>query len=190
MSIFTIDSSQCRLCIVSNNRKMNIPNSTTTQLHSIWTRVRSPFTLPSKICQHTSWDIYDVDRAGCLQCGMLHACKMDTCHTEPNDEGHLFCKTTGCCVRTVSYSEHEFVDTVVLVTDTPHIVVSGIMHNKSPFGRMNKKNRYRSWVNCRLNNNHQSIHATNNTMVKAKSTRMLANELKYIKQYNVIYTLM
>jgi hypothetical protein len=160
---------------------------TTTLLHTIWQRIQSPFVVPTKICQHTDWEIYDIDRAGCLQCGQLHTCEVNTCNTEPNDEGHLFCKTTGCCVRTVSYSEHEFVDTVVMTAEKPRANGVNIMNHRSPFGRMNKKNRYRSWVNCRLNSSTVNSNRTHTTTPVEKSTRMLSNELKYIKQYNVIH---
>jgi hypothetical protein len=41
------------------------------------------------------------------------------CPVEKNDEGHDICTITGLCVKTVSFSNEEFVDTACCLADTP-----------------------------------------------------------------------
>ena len=60
--------------------------------HSVWQRVRGPlFVLPRSICMHchmpegrgchtfgqpSSWEVYDMNLAGCLLCGEMHVCQV------------------------------------------------------------------------------------------------------------------
>jgi hypothetical protein len=166
---------------------MSIPLSMKNKtLHAIWVRVRSPFNIPSKICPHINWEIYDMDLAGCLECGHNHACNRDTCDSEKNEEGHLFCKTTGCCVRFISFSEKEFVSTVSTVREMP-VSNKPITHHKGLFGKMNKKNRYRSWVNCRGTNFKPSITKGNSRGEYSTFRKVISSERLYLNQCDVSF---
>lgn len=88
------------------------------RLHAIWRSVSQstcPFVLPESICAHppSHWQTYDANQAGCLLCGALHICRdHETCTTVENDEGHLICNITGCCVRNISFHANEYLDHV------------------------------------------------------------------------------
>lgn len=147
-------------------------------LHSVWlrTRCRAPL-LPQSICTHEDWEVFDLNVAGCLACGTAHVCKAGMCRVEENKEGHHVCTITGCCIRMISFSEHEFVDHAVLSTPRPNTLLKDTaqktMHYMPPLGqfarneahrqeayglsthgvaRVNKKNRYRSWVHQKIHN--------------------------------------
>jgi hypothetical protein len=65
------------------------------------------------VCNHDSgWEVYDADLAGCLQCGEQHICEDGKCKTEENEQGHSICPITGLCVRTLNFSDAEYVDTI------------------------------------------------------------------------------
>jgi hypothetical protein len=59
----------------------------------------------------SSWEVYDFHLAGCMMCGAMHICVDCYCPVEKNDKGHEICTITGLCVKTVSFSNEEFVDT-------------------------------------------------------------------------------
>jgi len=59
----------------------------------------------------SSWEVFDADLAGCLLCGSLHICKPWTCPVEKSPEGHEICVITGMCVKLLSISNEEFLDT-------------------------------------------------------------------------------
>lgn len=82
-------------------------------LHSLWRRISAPFLIPQSICSH-EWQPYDADLAGCVLCGAGHECRDGNCQTEQNEEGFPVCTITGCCVRTVSYSELEYLDSLAV----------------------------------------------------------------------------
>lgn len=97
------------------------------KIHCIWKHLRTPFLLPESICLHQEWEVYDIQYAGCKTCGCMHSCSQGTeqCPTEKNAEGHEICCITGLCIKMLSFSEHEFLDTVnyawqdqtILITD-------------------------------------------------------------------------
>ena len=70
------------------------PRSTQEELlfHGVWQRMRGPlFVMPRGICTHCktveqqgchvsdqplSWEVYDMNLAGCLLCGEMHVCQV------------------------------------------------------------------------------------------------------------------
>jgi hypothetical protein len=60
--------------------------------------------------------------AGCCKCGTMHLCRYDTCATTLNSEGHSICNITSLCIKMLNFSDHEYVDTVLVKprnTSTP-----------------------------------------------------------------------
>lgn len=85
------------------------------RIHGIWKMLRAPFLYPESICLHHSWEIYDMQAAGCRLCGCMHTCvegSLEMCPCEKNSEGHDICSITGCCIKMLNFSDREFVDTV------------------------------------------------------------------------------
>ena len=58
-----------------------------------------------------AWEVYEADLAGCTLCGAMHVCKQGFCPVETSHEGHEICTITGMCVKLLSFSNEEFVDT-------------------------------------------------------------------------------
>lgn len=94
------------------------------QVHDVWKRIRTgTFVIPQEVCAHDSWEVYDADKAGCVMCGAQHICSgcvgedisQISCPVESNEEGHLVCTITGLCVREISFSTSEYVDTAMMV---------------------------------------------------------------------------
>ena len=84
----------------------------TDALHGVWRRARGPFHVVT--CVQHRWEQYDVDRAGCLCCGLRHACS-DNVHTtvcplETLDDGTVGCLVTGMCMRCIRYCDKEYVE--------------------------------------------------------------------------------
>ena len=99
-------------------------------LHKIWTALRHPFVLPRSVCSHEfqvggvgghaqAWEVYDVNLAGCRLCGTMHLCKDGFCSVEKSAEGHNICLVTGMCVKMLSFSNEEFVDTACVRSSSP-----------------------------------------------------------------------
>lgn len=107
--------------------------------HSVWERLRRPgFVIPPSICNHTpiaaagvptasfagslmatatTWEVYDMNMAGCTLCGALHLCRDGSCPVEKNEEGYDICTVTGMCVKMLSFSNEEFLDTVCISSE-------------------------------------------------------------------------
>ena len=81
-------------------------------IHSIWKTLRGPFLFPGCICPHQDWEVYDFQAAGCRACGSMHVCMEGVCQCEKNEEGQDICFITGCCIKMLSFSDKEFIDTV------------------------------------------------------------------------------
>jgi hypothetical protein len=63
--------------------------------------------------QASSWEVYNMDMAGCTQCGEMHICRLGSCPVEKNDEGHDICTITGVCVKMLNFSAQEYIDHAV-----------------------------------------------------------------------------
>jgi hypothetical protein len=151
-------------------------------VHSIWRALRQPFLLPESICKHTntaaSWEIYDFNAAGCLQCGIMHICMQGgACPLHKNDEGHEICTITGFCTKMLNFSEKEYMPNMNFSSSSHEHCMVGGDEDELPMDDMedcpsrasksrkcydadkqpsiqtttiNKKNRYRSWVHHRI----------------------------------------
>jgi hypothetical protein len=65
----------------------------------------------------SSWDPFDFNLAGCLMCGAFHVCFDGVCPVEISREGHSVCMITGMCVKMLSFSSDEFLDTIHVVDE-------------------------------------------------------------------------
>ena len=102
-------------------------------VYMVWQRVRSPFVLPQACheCTLNDWEVFDVDKAGCLQCGRFHQCKDGGECMGEMDHDHQACEITGCWIRNRNF-QHGFTDTAMPSTS-----------------RLNNNNAYsdgRQWV--------------------------------------------
>ena len=79
----------------------------------LWWSVRGPFRLPIRChqCALGDWEVFDVDKAGCMQCGKLHMCSEDKCIGEMEND-HKACEITGCWTRTRNFQQG-YTDTAI-----------------------------------------------------------------------------
>jgi hypothetical protein len=88
-----------------------------TQMHALWRKARRPFRYPS--CRACTWEVYDVDQAGCLKCGAHHTCKANavdnTCPLIQCDDRTRVCHITGFILPEVRHAASEFTDTMIFV---------------------------------------------------------------------------
>jgi hypothetical protein len=99
-------------------------------LHKIWKGIHGSFVLPKSVCIHDSgWEVYDMGIAGCIQCSKQHVCSDLTCKTECNFEGQKICTLTGLCVRSLVFSELEYVDTVGSISKDQFLDLSCVENN-------------------------------------------------------------
>lgn len=144
-------------------------------LHCIWRNIRQPFIFPEFICTHKdhdsgldSWEVYDCNAAGCKMCGSKHVCSQleSTCIVEKNSEGHEICLITGFCIKMLSFSDLEFLNSTMSFSQPAHLppteegkhhasAAADVATNATSAG--NKKNRYRSWVHQRIQMNQQLL---------------------------------
>ena len=85
-------------------------------VYTTWFRVRSPFVLPQNChsCQLDDWEIFDVDKAGCRQCGRYHVCRDGGDCMGEMDHDHQACEITGCWIRNRNFQQG-FTDTAMPV---------------------------------------------------------------------------
>lgn len=79
----------------------------------IWKQLRRPFALTEQMqslhkCQ---WENIEIDTLGCVICGAIHACHIDTCEVV-NVSDATVCVISGVCVRTQNFKQEEFCDRV------------------------------------------------------------------------------
>lgn len=74
---------------------------------NLWLRVRSPFRLPKRChsCRLEDWEVFDVDKAGCLTCGRTHRCQDGGDCPTADDSDHQACEITGCWIRTRNFQQ-------------------------------------------------------------------------------------
>jgi hypothetical protein len=91
-------------------------------IHAVWLRVRAPFALPQNChcCQLDDWEIFDVDKAGCRQCGRLHLCKDGGDCLGEMDHDHQACEITGCWIRTRNFQQG-FTDTAMPMSSSASV---------------------------------------------------------------------
>jgi hypothetical protein len=76
-------------------------------VYAVWHRVRAPFRMPKgcHTCEKSDWEVFDIDKAGCIHCGRFHRCVDggDCIGTMAQD--HLACEITGCWIRNRNFQE-------------------------------------------------------------------------------------
>jgi hypothetical protein len=80
---------------------IQITNPSTRVLYSTWRRIRQPFLFPLDKTTHTcdnSWEKFDIDKAGCTECGKYHLCEHGECEYTMTEDS-LVCRITGLCVK-------------------------------------------------------------------------------------------
>lgn len=79
----------------------------------LWKKLRRPFTLTSRMkTLHTcDWENIEVDILGCLVCGEIHICNVDTCQVVITSDATV-CVISGVCVKTQNFKQDEFCDRV------------------------------------------------------------------------------
>jgi len=80
-----------------------------------WTKLRRPFTLCAggqggHVCE---WEVFDVDRAGCVVCSAIHRCSRESCRDVTQTEDATVCNVTGLCVSTSNLVQNEYDDNIV-----------------------------------------------------------------------------
>lgn len=86
----------------------------------IWRMVRGPFLIPRGLCGHKckEWDVFDMEFAGCLECGEIHQCRDEsTCNLTDEGDGRV-CMITGCCVKQKVFPMNEFMDNMMMDEDS------------------------------------------------------------------------
>ena len=86
----------------------------TDPIYTTWFRVRSPFILPQNChnCTLDDWEVFDVDKAGCVKCGRFHWCKDGGNCLGEMDHDHQACEITGCWIRNRNFQQG-FTDTAM-----------------------------------------------------------------------------
>lgn len=83
-------------------------------VYGVWLRVRGPFALPQNChdCTLDDWEVFDVDKAGCRQCGRFHQCRDGGECPGFMDHDHQACEITGCWIRSRNFQQG-FTDTAM-----------------------------------------------------------------------------
>lgn len=76
-------------------------------VYAVWRRVRGPFRLPAGChrCEMADWEVFDVDKAGCVHCGRLHQCVDGGDCVGAMDHDHQACEITGCWIRSRNFQQ-------------------------------------------------------------------------------------
>jgi hypothetical protein len=111
--------------------------------YMVWHRVRSPFKLPQNChrCTLNDWEVFDVDKAGCIQCGRFHKCIDGGNCTGEMDHDHQACEITGCWIRNRNFQQG-FTDTAIPTTMSG----ANVRHGASSSTDMSR----RPWVEANL----------------------------------------
>lgn len=85
-------------------------------MHEVWRRVRRPFRVPHCCGRGCTWEIYDIDKAGCLRCGRSHVCYSNAvdsvCPLVELDDQSRACSITGFVLNEVRHAHKEFSENV------------------------------------------------------------------------------
>ena len=76
-------------------------------VYGLWRRVRGPFRVPQGChrCQLDNWEVFDVDKAGCVECGRFHHCKDGGDCMGAQESDHQACEITGCWIRSRNFQQ-------------------------------------------------------------------------------------
>jgi hypothetical protein len=81
-------------------KKQSVQASTVV-LYETWHRIRKPFLIPPNVTTHDCtecWEKFDIDKAGCVECGNYHLCEQGDCEYTMTQDS-LVCSITGLCVK-------------------------------------------------------------------------------------------
>tara|TARA_B100001094_G_C18191800_1_gene807794 strand:- start:1886 stop:2791 length:906 start_codon:yes stop_codon:yes gene_type:complete len=80
---------------------------------SIWKQLRKPFALTEQMntLHSCKWENIEIDTLGCVLCGAIHACHIDTCEVVHVSDATV-CVVSGVCVKTQNFKQEEFCDRV------------------------------------------------------------------------------
>lgn len=83
-------------------------------IYTVWHRVRAPFAMPRGChdCSMDDWEVFDVDKAGCVCCGRLHQCRDGGECVSSMDHDHQACEITGCWIRNRNFQQG-YTDTAI-----------------------------------------------------------------------------
>ena len=97
-------------------------------VYAVWRRVRGPFRMPKSChdCTQYDWEVFDIDKAGCLQCGRLHQCRDGGGCVGAMEQDHQACEITGCWIRNRNFQQG-YTDTAV-----PMSYPAGSCNHQSP----------------------------------------------------------
>jgi hypothetical protein len=86
-------------------------------IYTVWHRVRAPFAMPRAChdCSMEDWEVFDVDKAGCVHCGRFHQCRDGGECVSSMDHDHQACEITGCWIRNRNFQQG-YTDTAVQTT--------------------------------------------------------------------------
>lgn len=86
----------------------------------VWHLIRRPFRVPH-CCGPCKWEVFDVDKAGCLRCGSKHVCKLNsidnTCPLVEVEDHSRVCNITGAVINEVRVGYQDFVDTACVTKE-------------------------------------------------------------------------
>lgn len=97
-------------------------------VYAIWHRLRSPFGMPKGChdCEMEDWEVFDIDKAGCIHCGRFHQCKDGGECVGTLEHDHQACEITGCWIRNRNFQQG-YTDTA-----TPGMSSTYSCHNPQP----------------------------------------------------------
>ena len=86
----------------------------TDPIYAVWHRVRSPFRMPKgcHVCCMDDWEVFDVDKAGCVHCGNFHQCVDGGNCMGTMEHDHQACEITGCWIRNRNFQQG-YTDTAI-----------------------------------------------------------------------------
>jgi len=80
----------------------------------LWEQIRRPFPLTKamKTFHKCQWEHIEVDVLGCLLCGNIHICSIESCACIEIADG-MVCVLSGVCVKTKNFKQDEYCDRVM-----------------------------------------------------------------------------
>lgn len=77
------------------------------ETYRLWHRVRAPFGIPEAChrCALADWEVFDVDKAGCLTCGRFHQCREGGGCVVFAGNDYQACEITGCWIKSRNFQQ-------------------------------------------------------------------------------------
>ncbi len=98
----------------SNKDASNTRSAATLCCVKVWEQIRRPFPLTKamKAFHKCQWEHIEVDVLGCLLCGNIHVCSIESCDCIEIADG-MVCVLSGVCVKTKNFKQDEYCDRVM-----------------------------------------------------------------------------